>query len=300
MYFIDREGENLNRKKLKIVSQTANEIIADIEHADNVTVEGTPINAAAMNSLKGTIDSANANATAALTKANEAYSKADEAAQGNGTVVRINGVISGELNYIANPQTQINNIINNTTKLTNESGGFAAGYNSSAIANNAVQLGTGVNNIENTMQYMNNKIADSDGQVYSKGVKTINRNDFTWKVIWTGSTTSGTAFNISSVFTTYPDATEILMVAGNGGTWCSSIMPLYKYSQDGIKERALTPNSSSLNNTNGTWNNVSIQPQDGIGNVYQLYLRFNSDNDINTTIQLHGVSNAALKAIFVR
>lgn len=44
MNFTNRTGTNLNRKKLTIVSQTANEIIADVTRADNGT-GGTELNA---------------------------------------------------------------------------------------------------------------------------------------------------------------------------------------------------------------------------------------------------------------
>ena len=44
MIFSNRTGTNLNRKKLTIVSQTANEIIADVTRADNGT-GGTELNA---------------------------------------------------------------------------------------------------------------------------------------------------------------------------------------------------------------------------------------------------------------
>lgn len=45
MEFIDRQGQNLNRKKLTIISQTPTEMIVDVARYDNATTEGTPINA---------------------------------------------------------------------------------------------------------------------------------------------------------------------------------------------------------------------------------------------------------------
>lgn len=73
MVFKDRESQNPNRRKLKIVSQGPNEIIADIERADTVTgSEGTPINAKLLNDWNAVISTSENNASNALTKANKA------------------------------------------------------------------------------------------------------------------------------------------------------------------------------------------------------------------------------------
>lgn len=53
--FENRESVNPKRKKIKIISQTADEIIADIENAEVATKEGTPINAEVMNKLRTAI-----------------------------------------------------------------------------------------------------------------------------------------------------------------------------------------------------------------------------------------------------
>lgn len=51
--FFNRESNNTNRRKLKIVSQTDTEFVADIERADdNVVVEGSPINAETFNGFE--------------------------------------------------------------------------------------------------------------------------------------------------------------------------------------------------------------------------------------------------------
>lgn len=51
--FQDRISENPNRRKLNIISQTPNTIIADIERADTVigNQTGTPINAPKVSSV---------------------------------------------------------------------------------------------------------------------------------------------------------------------------------------------------------------------------------------------------------
>jgi len=79
MLFKDRQGSNLNRKRISIVSQTPNEIIADITRADNPTDEGTPINAGTFNDFQTEIDSANTKSTKAETNASSALTVATEA-----------------------------------------------------------------------------------------------------------------------------------------------------------------------------------------------------------------------------
>lgn len=79
MEFKDRKGTNLNRKKIKIISQTPTEIIADIERYDNVTEEGTEINANLFNTFQTQIDQAGSEASSALSIVNVANNKSDEA-----------------------------------------------------------------------------------------------------------------------------------------------------------------------------------------------------------------------------
>ena len=149
MIFQNRQGTNLNRKRLRIVSQTAEEIIADVERADNPTVEGTPIDASTMNQLQSEIDTANSNASSAVSTANSAASTANTASQNasaavttanaaasdaasavttanaantkalyvesqladRGATIKFNGVSQAEVNFTSDPQTQINNRI---------------------------------------------------------------------------------------------------------------------------------------------------------------------------------------------
>lgn len=47
--FKDRVSTYPNRRKLKIISQVGNDMVADIEFADEATQQGTPINATTMN-----------------------------------------------------------------------------------------------------------------------------------------------------------------------------------------------------------------------------------------------------------
>lgn len=79
MEFKDRQGQNLNRKKIKIISQSPTEIIADIERYDTVTEEGTQINAEVLNTFQAQIDQADYEASSALSIVNVANNKSDEA-----------------------------------------------------------------------------------------------------------------------------------------------------------------------------------------------------------------------------
>ena len=139
MIFQNRQGSNLNRKRLRIVSQTAEEIIADVERADNPTVEGTPIDATVMNQFQSEIDTANSNASTAVSTASTAASNAASALStanaasqtastaastasdaktkadyvetqlaDRGATVKFNGVTQTEVNFDSDPQTQIN------------------------------------------------------------------------------------------------------------------------------------------------------------------------------------------------
>lgn len=139
MIFQNRQGSNLNRKRLRIVSQTAEEIIADVERADSPTVEGTPIDASVMNQFQSEIDTANSNASTAVSTANTASQNASNAVStaniasqnasnavstanaanakalyvesqlaDRGATVKFNGVAQTEVNFDSDPQTQLN------------------------------------------------------------------------------------------------------------------------------------------------------------------------------------------------
>lgn len=90
MSFTNRTGKNLNRKRIIIVNQTPNEIIADIERADTVTEEGTPVNASIFNAFQEEITSANSKAEEAKAKANTVSNKLTNMFSFDGTTLTIN------------------------------------------------------------------------------------------------------------------------------------------------------------------------------------------------------------------
>lgn len=87
MSYTNRDVENKHRRKIKIVSQSENEIIADIERYEgNVIDEGTQINAElfinienSLNEIKNSVETASQLVKANETKSNEAYVNANSA-----------------------------------------------------------------------------------------------------------------------------------------------------------------------------------------------------------------------------
>lgn len=72
MEFKDRKGKNLNRKKLKIISQTPTELVVDMERFDEVEEEGTKIDASVFNTFQSEISISNNNSSNAISIANSA------------------------------------------------------------------------------------------------------------------------------------------------------------------------------------------------------------------------------------
>lgn len=139
--FQDRESENPNRRKITILKQNANEIIADIELCDNPKEgkEGTPVNAEMLTEFQNNIidainisGNASLNASTALTTANSANEKSTTALSKSekaisdasyskdkveelatiigdrGTTVYVNSQPQPNISFQLDPQTQIN------------------------------------------------------------------------------------------------------------------------------------------------------------------------------------------------
>ena len=136
----NRIGNNLNRRKLTIVSQTANEMIVDVERADSIEQgnEGTPITASTLNSFEDRIATAESNSSVALSNASTALSNSTSAVSDastalsnstqalsaansaystvqtlesqigeRGAIVKVNNVAQTEINFSSDPQTQL-------------------------------------------------------------------------------------------------------------------------------------------------------------------------------------------------
>ena len=155
-YFKDRESNYSNRRKLKIVSQTPNEIIVDIERLDEKTGEdGTSVNATTFNEIFAQITAAEKGSVVKVKNANGEYESKDIQFDSD-PQMQINNEATTRANFDDNLQTQIStnttnisnifnsitNITNNTAKLQNTQGGFTAGNSSQATAGGAVGMNT--------------------------------------------------------------------------------------------------------------------------------------------------------------
>ena len=85
--FENRDSEYPGRKKLKIVSQTADTMVVDVEFADGPRVEGTAINAEIMQEFQQGIVDANTTSGQALTISNNANSVANNASTTAGQAI---------------------------------------------------------------------------------------------------------------------------------------------------------------------------------------------------------------------
>lgn len=77
--FVDEIRVSPNKMNIKILSQSADTMVAEITPAYTVQTPGTPINAAKMNELKGIAEQSSSKAAAAQTVANSASSTANTA-----------------------------------------------------------------------------------------------------------------------------------------------------------------------------------------------------------------------------
>lgn len=87
--FKDRVAKNPNKRKITIIEQNSNEIIANIEPvAEEITEQGTPFNAELMNKFQESIIQSETDSGEALKKANEAI---ESVKNGQGTSVYVDG-----------------------------------------------------------------------------------------------------------------------------------------------------------------------------------------------------------------
>ena len=100
-YFKDRESNHSNRRKLKIVTQTPDEIIVDVERLDDSTGEyGTPVNAATFNEIFAQITAAEKGSVVEVKNVNGEYEAKD-------------------IQFDSDPQTQITNEANTRANMDN-------------------------------------------------------------------------------------------------------------------------------------------------------------------------------------
>ncbi len=87
--FKDRDAMNPNKRRITILEQNANEIIANIEPvAEEITEEGTPLNADLMKKFQNSIVQSETDSAEALRIAKDVR---DAVQDGQGTTVFVNG-----------------------------------------------------------------------------------------------------------------------------------------------------------------------------------------------------------------
>jgi len=122
--FKNRISTHPNRKKLTIIDQNINELIVDVEYADQPTEEGSPLNAEVFNefyeSLTNSVNNSNTalnTAQIAITNANEAFNKVVNMM---GTTVYVGGSHVSEFNADTKADViAVNNISSAVTSLSN-------------------------------------------------------------------------------------------------------------------------------------------------------------------------------------
>lgn len=134
--FQDRVGEDLKRKRITIISQSADTIIADVEPANLPIQEGTTINAAIMNKFQDAIAVAETNAIEAKESSSNALIAAGQANE-NASTSLSNSQIA--LSTAANAETKALEAFNHITdaqgtKVTIE-GEFVSTFNADSKVN---------------------------------------------------------------------------------------------------------------------------------------------------------------------
>ena len=308
--FTNRESQFPNRRIIKIISQTPNEIIADIERDEgNVSNNGTKINAEQFQNIE--------------TKLNNLQTQVTNK---QGTIVKINEVSQENINFESDPQTQINNILNNLSKIKNSYGGFAAGQNANstygvAVGNgasstsgvsiggnasasngvavgvsaktgdgfaggyqaktvnengvviDAIQLGTGTNTQEKTLQVYNDNI-------YNANTKTMTATNGNFNNI--NESLSNLQNNINSVFNSALKNLTSLWAGSTGSgqlELSENISDFKLIVLQGIQGSSYPYIVSTvvyINNVNDTYD--AFLGANGSTNSYNIYVRLNGKN----------------------
>lgn len=154
--FTDRQGSNLNRRKLTILSQTPEEMIVQVDRADSdfVTVPSSPITSADLNAIIAKINQLTTDVTSKTGTVIKIGDQAQATYELNNKVDKntFDTKISEIENNYNTLEGNLNNLITNTTKITNSVGGAAFGLNANSTAEGAFQFGAGTNTTPNSLQ----------------------------------------------------------------------------------------------------------------------------------------------------
>lgn len=164
--FTDRQGSNLNRRKLTIISQTPEEMIVQVDRADNdfVTIQGSPITSANLNAIITKINQLTTDVTSktgtVITNNGQAQATYELSSKADSTALQ-NEINTRQSTYDA-IEGNLNNLLNNTTHITNSNGGAAFGLNANSTASGAFQFGAGTNITPNSLQIGTDNIYESN------------------------------------------------------------------------------------------------------------------------------------------
>lgn len=154
--FTDRQGSNLNRRKLTILSQTPEEMIVQVDRADSdfVTVPSSPITSADLNAIIAKINQLTTDVTSKTGTVIKIGDQAQATYELNNKVDKntFDTKISEIKNNYNTLEGDLSNLISNETKITNSDGGAAFGLNAKSTAEGAFQFGAGTNTTPNSLQ----------------------------------------------------------------------------------------------------------------------------------------------------
>ena len=120
------------------------------------------------------------------TSTNAIANSAVTQALNNKSTITVNDIVQTTLNFDSDPQTQIDNIRNNNTKISNGHGGFAGGYGATVTFGGAV----GQNAHSNGGGAVGDSAKSGNGFAGGYKAKTINSNDFEIDAIQLGTGTN--------------------------------------------------------------------------------------------------------------
>lgn len=156
--FKDRQSNNQNRRKISIQSKSedGNIIIADITRADeNVIESGTVINAAKMNEFQDRIVNE-------FNKLENQIDSWENVVQTGGTTIKINNTIQSNIDFVSDPQGQINSHNERITALENQIYPVGSIYLSVDEKNPAILFGGSWEQLTNTFLYASEQITESN------------------------------------------------------------------------------------------------------------------------------------------
>lgn len=168
--------------------QTTTQNLSNTVNSLNTQVGTNTSNITNLQNNKIDINQGSNNTGKVLTVGSDGNVTPQDIPSSGGTVVNVNNVPQTTINFTSDPQTQITNIVNNTSKISNASGGSSAGLNSQASSGGAVG--------NSTFATKGGAVGDSayvgDGFAGGYNAKTTSTLGFTIDAIQLGTGTNST------------------------------------------------------------------------------------------------------------